>query len=64
MFVRDTSDAADLRDARRSAAFPLTEAGLPDRERRLSMTPGTLGYPDVDTYRDLYFILEGTPLAE
>ena len=26
---------------------------------RLAIQPGTLGYPDVDTYRDLWFVIEG-----
>ena len=59
VFVRDTTDAADLAASRRSSSFPTTSAGAPDRAARLALPPGTLGYPDVDTYRDLLFVLEG-----
>ncbi len=42
----------DVAASKASASFP-AEMG-----ERLAIQPGTLGYPDVDTYRDLYFIIE------
>ena len=52
VFIRDPADVDDVNASRRSAEFPA------DRAARLAIEPGTLGYPDVDTYRDLYFLLE------
>lgn len=52
VFIRDLNDPQDVEASRRSSAFP---SSLGDR---LRIPPGTLGYPDVDTYRDLYFIIE------
>jgi pyruvate dehydrogenase E2 component (dihydrolipoamide acetyltransferase) len=51
-------DPADVAASRASATFPTA------MEARLAIQPGTLGYPDVDTYRDLYFIIEGEPGAD
>ena len=59
VFIRDTADAADLAASRRSASFPVRPDGTPDFAARTAIPPGTVGYPDVDTYRDLYFVLEG-----
>lgn len=52
VFIRDLDDPQDIAASRASATFPnkLSE--------RLAIPPGTLGYPDVDTYRDLYFLME------
>ena len=58
VFIRDTADVDDLAASRRSASFPVRPDGQPDRAARLAIPPGTLGYPDVDTYRDLWFVLE------
>ena len=58
VFIRDTTNTADLEASRRSASFPTREDGSPDREARLAIPPGTLGYPDVDTYRDMWFVME------
>ncbi len=60
VFIRDLeperpglqADPADLETAKQASAFPL------DMDARLAIQPGTLGYPDVDTYRDLWFVLE------
>jgi len=47
------SDAVeDVEVARQSATFPKA------LDKRLAIPPGTLGYPDVDTYRELTFWLE------
>ncbi len=59
VFIRDVTDAEDVELARRSSAFPVDVAGRPDLQARLAIPPGTLGYPDVDTYRELWFVLEG-----
>ena len=59
VFVRDTTDAADVAASRRSASFPVLPDGTPDFAARVAIAPGTIGYPDVDTYRDLFFVLEG-----
>ncbi len=41
-------------------SIPLNSSILPyDFEERLQQPPGTNGYPDVDTWRDLNFYLEG-----
>ncbi len=58
VFIADESDPADVAAARRSASFPTLADGTPDREARLAIPPGTLGYPDVDAWRDLYFFME------
>ena len=60
VFIRDLepatpglqADPADVETAKRASAFPS------DMNDRLAIQPGTLGYPDVDTYRDLWFVLE------
>ncbi|GAB5559339.1 MAG: hypothetical protein SynsKO_09860 [Synoicihabitans sp.] len=52
VFIYDVNDPADVAASRASATFPA------DMAERLAIPPGTLGYPDVDTYRDLYFIIE------
>jgi len=44
------------RKAMESAHFP------EDFNKRISIPPGTNGYPDVDTWRDLVFYIEATPL--
>ncbi len=54
VFITDIDDPADVAASRRSASFPR------DQAKRLAIPPGTIGYPDVDTYRDLYFYLEST----
>ncbi len=46
------NDPADVEAGRISSEFP------PEMEDRIAIPPSTLGYPDVDTYRDLYFIIE------
>lgn len=53
VFIYDLNDPADVEASRESATFPST------MEERLAIPPGTLGYPDVDTYRDLWFVIEG-----
>lgn len=53
VFIYDVTDADDVAASRRAAAFPS------DTDARLAIQPGTLGYPDVDTYRDLWFVIEG-----
>ena len=58
VFIRDTNDGADLEASRLSASFPVDALGTPDAQARLAIPPGTLGYPDVDTYRDLWFVIE------
>ncbi|BAM03706.1 hypothetical protein [Phycisphaera mikurensis] len=65
VFVRDLdpeepglqADPADVAAARASAEFP------PAMSERLAIQPGTLGYPDVDTYRDLWFVMEAAEPA-
>ena len=60
VFIRDRepetpglqADSADVEASKRSSAFPA------DMKARLAIQPGTLGYPDVDTYRDLWFVIE------
>ncbi|MDB4473450.1 hypothetical protein N9023_00460 [Opitutaceae bacterium] len=52
VFIHDVNDSNDVAASRASATFP---SRMKDR---LAIQPGTLGYPDVDTYRDLYFIIE------
>ena len=52
VFIYDPKDPADVAASRASATFPAKMAD------RLAIQPGTLGYPDVDTYRDLYFVIE------
>ena len=52
VFIRDIKNLHDVAASRAAAAFPFSMS------KRLEIQPGTLGYPDVDTYRDLYFILE------
>ena len=64
VFIRDTTDRADLAASRRSSAFPVLDDGRPDRAARLAIPPGTLGYPDVDTYRDMWFVLEGELISK
>lgn len=64
VFIRDTTDAADVEASRRSASFPVAADGTPDFAARAAIAPGTLGYPDVDTYRDMWFVLEGEPTKE
>ena len=59
VFIRDTADVEDLAASRRSASFPVTPDGAPDFAARTAISPGTVGYPDVDTYRDLWFVIEG-----
>ncbi len=54
VFVRDRDDPADVEASRQSAMFPA------DMAARTAISPGTLGYPDVDTYRDFRFYIEGT----
>ncbi|WP_221030157.1 hypothetical protein [Actomonas aquatica] len=56
VFIRDLNDPTDVAASRDAASFPADVAA------RLAIPPGTLGYPDVDTYRDFYFIIEGDPL--
>lgn len=46
------------KEAYKSAHFP---ASL---RKRLSIQPSTNGYPDVDTWRDLFFIVEGLHMPE
>jgi hypothetical protein len=58
VFVYDLNDKAQVEASRKSATFPS------DPEARMAIQPGTLGYPDVDTYRDLYFIIEAAPEEE
>lgn len=53
VFISDVNDADDVAASRASAPFPTAV------EERLAIQPGTLGYPDVDTYRDLWFVIEG-----
>lgn len=55
VFIEDLADPDDVETARRAATFSQ------DMARRLAIQSGTLGYPDVDTYRDLYFIIEASP---
>ena len=52
VFIYDEKDPEDVAASKASASFPS------DMTERLAIPPGTLGYPDVDTYRDLYFIIE------
>ena len=52
VFIADENDPNDVETSRNAAEFPVQ---LKDR---IAIQPGTLGYPDVDTYRDLYFIME------
>ena len=52
VFIDDVNDPADVAASRTSAQFPR------DLKKRLAIPPGTLGYPDVDTYRDMWFIIE------
>ena len=60
VFIRDLdpetpglqADPADVDASRAASAFPRAMAD------RLAIPPGTLGYPDVDTYRDLWFVIE------
>ncbi len=59
VFIRDVSDTADVEASARAAAFPIKPNGRSDLMRRLAIPPGTLGYPDVDAYRDMWFVLEG-----
>ena len=58
VFIRDVNDPQDLAEGRFAAEFPTDANGNPDWNARLHVQPGTLGYPDVDTYRDMYFIME------
>lgn len=53
VFIYDVNDPNDVAASRTSATFPESMAD------RLAIPPGTLGYPDVDTYRDLWFVIEG-----
>ena len=55
VFIRNIDDPLDVEASRKSAMFPASTA------QRLAIEPGTLGYPDVDTYRDMYFVLEAAP---
>lgn len=52
VFIRNVDDPKDVDASRSSAAFPTKMS------ERIKIQPGTLGYPDVDTYRDLYFFIE------
>ncbi|MGB7327221.1 MAG: hypothetical protein WBD31_20260 [Rubripirellula sp.] len=52
VFIRNVDDPKDVEASRSAAAFPTKMS------ERIEIQPGTLGYPDVDTYRDMYFILE------
>ncbi len=52
VFIADPNDPADVSASRTSASFP------PLLKDRLALSPGTLGYPDVDTYRVMYFVIE------
>lgn len=58
LFIANLADEADKAVSRASASFPTKPSGEPDMAARLAIQPGTLGYPDVDTYRDMYFIME------
>lgn len=53
VFIYDPNDPWDVEASRSAASFPA------DMNQRIAIPPGTVGYPDVDTYRDLYFLLEG-----
>lgn len=52
--LKDFTDPAN-RKAMESAHFPS------DFNKRISIQPGTNGYPDVDTWRDLVFVIEAVP---
>lgn len=52
VFIANVNDPTDVQLSRKAATFP------PQMKDRLAIQPGTLGYPDVDTYRDLYFVIE------
>ena len=56
VFIRDVNDPADVEAGRISSEFPA------EMEDRIAIPPSTLGYPDVDTYRDLYFIIESADM--
>jgi len=53
VFIRNLNDAADVEASRQSAMHS------PIMAVRSANPPGTLGYPDVDTYRDFRFYIEG-----
>jgi len=59
MFISDTNNAAALKAALEKACFPVRF-----EERVSDTTFGTMGMPDVCTYRDLTFYLEGTVVKE
>ena len=52
VFIYDETDEPDVAASKTSSSFPA------EMEKRLAIQPGTIGYPDVYTYRDLYFIIE------
>ncbi|MCC5844536.1 MAG: hypothetical protein JJU05_09815 [Verrucomicrobia bacterium] len=55
VFITDLNDPEDVAASQAAASFPENLA------ERLAIQPGTLGYPDVDTYRTLYFYIERVP---
>lgn len=58
MTVEDVDDPDDM-------AAALAHASLPaDLTTRLNQQPGTLGVPDVDTYRDFVFFIHASPIPE
>jgi hypothetical protein len=59
LLVGDTNDVEAMAAALEKACFPLNFA-----ERAADMTFGTMGMPDVCTFRDLVFYLEGAVLKE
>ncbi|CAN5159864.1 hypothetical protein BH23VER1_BH23VER1_03350 [soil metagenome] len=54
VFAFDLNDAGDVEAARASASLPA------DMTTRSQITPSTLGYPDVDTYRDFVYFIHTT----
>jgi hypothetical protein len=58
---RPPDPAKHFRDPANEAAWQA--ANFPSEfEARAAISPGTDGYPDVDTWRDLSFWVEATPL--
>lgn len=57
--IRDVEDQMEVAEAMESAQFPYKADGPPDAEARPQIQPGTRGCLDVDTCRDMYFVMEG-----
>lgn len=53
----DPARLEDIERGRLAASFPK------ELEERFQISPGTVGYPDVDTYRDFVFWIHATPIT-